>query len=111
MTLSHSLHLHESFFEEEYKRPAAPSHRHAAPSAPWPWIDIDDGAKDISSPIHSSISTDQNTLILQKSTLYSFPLPYHRSRSHASMSRAPGVGATILNRYTRTGRPTKSRKA
>ncbi|KJA24138.1 hypothetical protein HYPSUDRAFT_39284 [Hypholoma sublateritium FD-334 SS-4] len=42
MTLSRSLRLHESFFEEEFKRPAAPSHRHAAPSAPWPWIDIED---------------------------------------------------------------------
>ncbi len=48
MTLSHSLRLHESFFEEEYKRPTAPSHRHAAPSAPWPWIDIEDGTTDIS---------------------------------------------------------------
>lgn len=47
MTLSHSLRLHESFEEEEFKRPAAPSHRHAAPSAPWPWIDIEDGTRNI----------------------------------------------------------------
>lgn len=29
-------------FEEEKKRLPTPSHRHAAPSAPWPWIDIHD---------------------------------------------------------------------
>ncbi|KAG6829590.1 hypothetical protein H0H87_010739 [Tephrocybe sp. NHM501043] len=28
--------------EEEKKRLPTPSHRHAAPSAPWPWIDIHD---------------------------------------------------------------------
>ncbi|RDB19710.1 hypothetical protein Hypma_013163 [Hypsizygus marmoreus] len=28
---------------EDKKRIPAPSHRHAAPSAPWPWIDIHDG--------------------------------------------------------------------
>lgn len=30
-------------FEEEKKRLPIPSHRHAAPSAPWPWVDIHDG--------------------------------------------------------------------
>ncbi|KAG6889950.1 hypothetical protein C0995_013477 [Termitomyces sp. Mi166 len=30
-------------FEEEKKRLPTPSHRHAAPSAPWPWVDIHDG--------------------------------------------------------------------
>ncbi|KAG6895827.1 hypothetical protein C0992_012272, partial [Termitomyces sp. T32_za158] len=29
-------------FEEEKKRLPIPSHRHAAPSAPWPWVDIHD---------------------------------------------------------------------
>ncbi|KAH0578500.1 hypothetical protein H2248_003642 [Termitomyces sp. 'cryptogamus'] len=29
-------------FEEEKKRLPTPSHRHAAPSAPWPWVDIHD---------------------------------------------------------------------
>jgi hypothetical protein len=30
-------------FEVDNKRVPAPSHRHAAPSAPWPWVDIQDG--------------------------------------------------------------------
>jgi len=25
------------------KRVPVPSHRHASPSAPWPWVDLDDG--------------------------------------------------------------------
>ncbi|KAF9474032.1 hypothetical protein BDN70DRAFT_885294 [Pholiota conissans] len=41
MTPSH-LHVHDRYFEEDSKRVAPPSHRHAAPSAPWPWIDIED---------------------------------------------------------------------
>lgn len=29
--------------KEDSSRVPHPSHRHAAPSAPWPWIDLDDG--------------------------------------------------------------------
>ena len=29
--------------KEKLDRVPHPSHRHAAPSAPWPWIDLDDG--------------------------------------------------------------------
>ena len=29
----------------EIHRIAPPSHRHAAPSAPWPWVDIQDDGK------------------------------------------------------------------
>ncbi|KAF8902612.1 hypothetical protein CPB84DRAFT_851017 [Gymnopilus junonius] len=29
-------------YGEESRRIIPPSHRHAAPSAPWPWVDIDD---------------------------------------------------------------------
>ncbi|KAF8194202.1 hypothetical protein BJ912DRAFT_901347, partial [Pholiota molesta] len=31
------------YFGKETKRIAPPSHRHAAPSAPWPWVDIANG--------------------------------------------------------------------
>jgi hypothetical protein len=27
------------------KRVPIPSHRHASPSAPWPWVDLDDGKR------------------------------------------------------------------
>lgn len=33
---------HSRKFEEISNRIGAPSHRHAAPSAPWPWVDIQD---------------------------------------------------------------------
>ncbi|KAF8153211.1 hypothetical protein B0H34DRAFT_722645 [Crassisporium funariophilum] len=40
---SHSLRrLRPKAFEEDHNRIAPPSHRHAAPSAPWPWVDIQD---------------------------------------------------------------------
>ena len=29
--------------KEDLNRVPHPSHRHAAPSAPWPWIDLEDG--------------------------------------------------------------------
>ena len=29
--------------KEDLNRVPHPSHRHAAPSAPWPWVDLDDG--------------------------------------------------------------------
>lgn len=29
--------------DSEYGKIPAPSHRHAGPSAPWPWVNIDDG--------------------------------------------------------------------
>ena len=31
------------FNSKELYRVPHPSHRHAAPSAPWPWVDMDDG--------------------------------------------------------------------
>ena len=33
---------HSRKFREISNRIAPPSHRHAAPSDPWPWIDIQD---------------------------------------------------------------------
>ena len=32
-------------FEEIPNHLPPPSHRHAAPSAPWPWVDIQDGKR------------------------------------------------------------------
>jgi hypothetical protein len=34
--------VHSRKFQEISNRIAPPSHRHAAPSAPWPWVDIQD---------------------------------------------------------------------
>lgn len=32
-------------------RAPAPSHRHAAPSGPWPWVDLDDSIDQVSAPL------------------------------------------------------------
>lgn len=42
-------------FEEDKNRVPAPSHRHAAPSAPWPWVDIQDGQLLLMLTIHHII--------------------------------------------------------
>ncbi|CAA7269923.1 unnamed protein product [Cyclocybe aegerita] len=42
MSISSRKLLHSQTDDEEARRVAPPSHRHAAPSAPWPWVDLED---------------------------------------------------------------------
>ena len=37
------ISLHSRKDTKDDNRVPHPSHRHAAPSAPWPWVDLEDG--------------------------------------------------------------------
>ena len=42
------------------KRVPIPSHRHASPSAPWPWVDLDDGEPTHLEQFRQPSNTPQN---------------------------------------------------
>ena len=44
MSVSSFHQFDEKQIPSDHDRIPPPSHRHAAPSAPWPWVDIEDGA-------------------------------------------------------------------
>ena len=47
MSVSSCQQFDEKQIPSDHDRIPPPSHRHAAPSAPWPWVDIEDGAYSI----------------------------------------------------------------
>jgi hypothetical protein len=49
-------------FENDEARIPTPSYRHAAPSAPWPWVDLSDGEFD--SPLAATFSNTLGQLLI-----------------------------------------------
>lgn len=94
-------------FQEMSNRIAPPSHRHAAPSAPWPWVDIqDDGEPKILYGVFLLLKTCGKKLIVGSSRLRDHP-----SLLHVTIKPVITVGKSTRNHYSPTGLLLKSRKA
>jgi hypothetical protein len=100
----HSPNSH--FFPKEYQKEnkiPTPSHRHAAPSAPWPWINIHDSKFGLFIFRHCFITY----CTFQVWTPCNLPLALPQYPLFVITRTVVGVGRAILNHAFQTGRRTK----
>ena len=103
MTIIHSRRV-----QEVSNRTGPPSHRHAAPSAPWPWIDIQDDGECL---IFNCVFLFHLRIYAKKLIVRSWRPRNFLSLLNVTIEAVMTVGESIHNRCFPIGLLLKSRKA
>ena len=104
-----AIHMaHSRRFQEISNRIAPPSHRHAAPSAPWPWVDIQDDSK---YPKTCNVIIFSSQISAKKLIVGNLRPRSPTPLLHVIIMPVITVGRIIRNHYSPTGPLLRSRKA